>query len=49
MLGALAASGALMDMETIRQGMNRFFEEKGKNNPKNEDCFRRGAEEAKKR
>ncbi len=45
MLGALAASGALFDAETAWKGIENFFLEKGKNNPKNELVFRKGLEE----
>jgi 2-oxoglutarate ferredoxin oxidoreductase subunit gamma len=46
MLGGLAAAGVLMDAETIRDGLNRFFDEKGKNSPKNGRCFDLGMENA---
>jgi 2-oxoglutarate ferredoxin oxidoreductase subunit gamma len=46
MLGGLAAAGALMDAETIRDGLNRFFDEKGKNSPQNGRCFDLGLESA---
>jgi 2-oxoglutarate ferredoxin oxidoreductase subunit gamma len=46
MLGGLAAAGALLDAGTIRDGINRFFDEKGKNSPKNGACFDRGMENA---
>ena len=45
MLGALAASGALFDSEVTWNGIENFFLEKGKNNPKNELVFRKGLEE----
>lgn len=44
MLGALAATGALYDAEVIDQGIQRFFTEKGKNNPLNAACFAQGLE-----
>ncbi|MFP3090331.1 2-oxoacid:acceptor oxidoreductase family protein [Treponema sp. TIM-1] len=46
MLGGLAATGVLMDAETIRDGLNRFFDEKGKNSPQNGRCFDLGMEHA---
>jgi 2-oxoglutarate ferredoxin oxidoreductase subunit gamma len=46
MLGGLAAGGILMDAETIRAGLNRFFDEKGKNDPKNSLCFDLGMKNA---
>jgi 2-oxoglutarate ferredoxin oxidoreductase subunit gamma len=46
MLGGLAAADVLMDAETIRNGLNRFFDEKGKNSPKNGRCFDLGMENA---
>jgi len=49
MLGGLAAAGVLLDAPALRDGMNRFFDEKGKNGPKNGQCFDRGVETAGKR
>ncbi len=49
MLGALAASGELFEEDVIEEGIKNFFEQKGKNNPKNGECFRRGLDESKKR
>lgn len=49
MLGALAASGALFDPEVTWKGIESFFLEKGKNNPKNELVFRKGLEETRKK
>lgn len=49
MLGALAASGALFDAEVTWKGIEDFFLEKGKNNPKNELVFRKGLEETRKK
>jgi len=46
MLGALAASGKLFDDRTIEEGIQNFFLLKGKNNPKNALCFRKGLSEA---
>lgn len=47
MLGALSVADALLDRKTIRDGMNEFFDAKGKNNPKNDQCFEQGAALAK--
>lgn len=49
MLGALAAAQVVFDPEIIWKGIDNFFMEKGKNNPKNEACFTRGLKEAVKR
>jgi 2-oxoglutarate ferredoxin oxidoreductase subunit gamma len=49
MLGALAASGALFDPELTWKGIENFFLEKGKNNPKNELVFRKGLTETRKK
>jgi 2-oxoglutarate ferredoxin oxidoreductase subunit gamma len=46
MLGGLAAGGVLMDAKIIGDGLNRFFDEKGKNNPKNGRCFDLGMKNA---
>lgn len=46
MMGALAASGDLFDEMTMEEGIENFFLSKGKKNPKNALCFRKGAEEA---
>lgn len=46
MLGALAAASDLYDEEAMQQAVNHYFAKKGKNNPKNELCFSRGAEAA---
>ena len=48
MLGALAASGKLFDPDETWNGIENFFLEKGKNNPKNETVFRRGLAETRK-
>ena len=40
MLGALAGASDLYD---VRDGMNHYFEKKGKNNPKNVAAFDAGA------
>lgn len=49
MLGALAASGVLFDPEVTWKGIENFFMEKGKNNPRNESVFRKGLEETRKK
>lgn len=46
MLGALAAASDLYDIDETRFGMNHYFRKKGKNNPKNDLCFNKGAEAA---
>jgi 2-oxoglutarate ferredoxin oxidoreductase subunit gamma len=48
MLGALAASGELYTKEEMGSGIESFFAMKGKNNPKNSECFIRGFEDAEK-
>lgn len=47
MLGALAATGALYDTGVIRDGIDRFFAEKGKQNAKNKDAFEAGLKQCK--
>ena len=44
MLGALAGASELYDVDHVREGMEHYFGKKGKNNPKNTECFDRGAE-----
>ena len=46
MLGAMAAASELYDEEHVKQGVQNYFAKKGKNNPKNDLCFDKGAEEA---
>lgn len=46
MLGALAATGELFDNKVMGEGIEEFFVSKGKNNPKNKDCFEKGFETA---
>ena len=46
MLGALAGASDLYDEDHVRDGMNHYFEKKGKNNPKNVAAFDAGAEAA---
>ena len=43
MLGALAGASDLYDVDHVRDGMNHYFEKKGKNNPKNVAAFDAGA------
>ena len=43
MLGALAGESDLYDVDHVRDGMNHYFEKKGKNNPKNVAAFDAGA------
>lgn len=47
-LGALAASGKLFDKKTTIEGIEEFFEAKGKNNPQNVLCFENGYTQCKK-
>ncbi|WP_419824924.1 2-oxoacid:acceptor oxidoreductase family protein [Anoxybacterium hadale] len=49
MLGALAASGAMFDAEITWKGIENFFLEKGKSNPKNELVFYTGFTETSKK
>lgn len=42
MLGALGGSGVLFSAAEILQGVNAFFDKKGKNSPKNAACVARG-------
>ncbi|SMB95142.1 2-oxoglutarate ferredoxin oxidoreductase subunit gamma [Desulfonispora thiosulfatigenes DSM 11270] len=44
MLGALAASGDLFDKDVMGSGVEEFFASKGRNNPKNTECFVKGFE-----
>ena len=46
MLGALSKAGFILDKETMVEGMNEFFESKGKNNPKNAAVIEKAYEEA---
>ena len=48
MLGAMAASSDLFTPEYLESAIDHYFAKKGKNNPKNALCFRRGVEEASK-
>jgi len=47
MLGALAASERLYGKDALADGIDNFFTSKGKNNPKNRQCFMKGFENAK--
>ena len=46
MLGALAGASDLYDVDHVRDGMNHYFEKKGKNKPKNVAAFDAGARAA---
>ena len=46
MLGALAGASELYDVDEVREGMNHYFDKKGKNNPKNVAAFDAGAKAA---
>lgn len=46
MLGALAGASELYEVDHVRDGMNHYFDKKGKNNPKNTAAFDAGAEAA---
>ena len=44
MLGAMAASSDLFTADYLESAIDNFFAKKGKNNPKNALCFRKGVE-----
>ena len=46
MLGAMAAASEMFDVDHIRAGVKNYFAKKGKDNPKNDQCFDMGAEAA---
>ena len=46
MLGALACASDKYDEDEMRAAVEHYFGKKGKNNPKNTECFNRGAEAA---
>lgn len=46
MLGALACASDKYDEDKMRAAVEHYFAKKGKNNPKNAQCFDRGADEA---
>ena len=46
MLGALAGASDLYDVDHVREGMERYFAKKGRNNPKNVAAFDSGAKSA---
>lgn len=46
MLGAMAAASDLYDVDEMRAGVENYFAKKGKNNPKNVQCYNSGAEAA---
>ena len=39
MLGAFVAMSGLFSADIARAGLNKFFDNKGKNSPKNNECF----------
>ena len=49
MLVGLAAAGVLFQPDEIWKGIENFFLEKGKNNPKNQLCFQKGLEQTQRR
>lgn len=46
MLGALARWSDLFDEDYLCEACNQYFVRKGKNNPKNIDCFKQGADQS---
>jgi 2-oxoglutarate ferredoxin oxidoreductase subunit gamma len=44
MLGAAIAATGLFDVEEFADGIDAYFEAKGRNNPLNRDCFLQGAD-----
>lgn len=46
MLGAAIAATGLFDVEEFADGIDAYFEAKGRNNPLNRDCFLQGADAA---
>ena len=46
MLGALIAATSLFNVEEFADGIDAYFEAKGRNNPLNRACFLQGAEAA---
>lgn len=42
MMGAVAATGELLDESVMLEGMREFFRDKGRSNPKNDTCFTLG-------
>ena len=46
MLGGLMKASGMMDKETFAEQLNAFFDKKGKNSPRNEECFIRGYDQA---
>ncbi|MEG0051433.1 MAG: 2-oxoacid:acceptor oxidoreductase family protein [Terrisporobacter sp.] len=47
MLGALASVSDIFEKEVFANGVEKFFLDKGKNNPKNKICFEKGYEACK--
>lgn len=48
MVGALVKGSGLFSKEKALEGLNKFFNDKGKNSPKNEECFLYGYQNVKK-
>lgn len=48
MLGAMTQATGILDVDTFSAGLNAYFDHKGRNTPKNEECYRIGANELKK-
>ena len=46
MIGAFGAATTLLDKDVLAQGVDNFFQAKGKNNPKNRLCFDQGYQAA---
>jgi 2-oxoacid:acceptor oxidoreductase, gamma subunit, pyruvate/2-ketoisovalerate family len=47
MLGALMKASNIMEKEAFLEQLDKYFAKKGKNNPKNKDCFLKGYDESK--
>lgn len=48
MLGAMMEATGLLDVEEFGAGLDAYFDKKGRNSPKNGECYRIGAEKVKK-
>ena len=46
MLGAMMKATGLVDPETFGQGLDRYFEKKGRNTPSNLQCYKLGIEKS---
>jgi len=46
MLGGLMKASGMMGKEAFAEQLNAFFDKKGKNTPKNEECFAMGYDQA---